>query len=192
MNRQELKILLIEDNPGDVLLIRELLQESEDFAYVLTNSNNLAEGLELLGKQYFDILLLDLSLPDSKGLSSFFKVKAQFPGKPVIILTGNNDYALAKEAIKSGAQDFLIKGKIDNNLIIRSITYAIERKEMERKIFESEEHYRTLFELSPDAIIVIAENSIIFANRAAVQLLGAETQVELIGKNFLQFIGVPE
>lgn len=187
MTKTGLTILLIEDNPGDAVLIRELLSESEDFSFSLVHRTTLQGGLEMLSRQPFEIILLDLSLPDSKGLVSFDKIRNQFPNKPIIILTGNDDYDLAKTAIKAGAQDFLIKGKIDTSLMVRAITYAIERKEMERQLFESEQHYRILFELSPDAIFVISDLTILFLNQTAVNLVNAESKEAVIGQPCQKF-----
>lgn len=188
MNTQVVRILMIEDNPGDVLLIKELLTEADDFAHEFSACGLLCDGISKMAESPFDVVLLDLSLPDSKGLGSLAAILEAEPGMPIIILTGNTDNVLAKEAIKSGAQDFLIKGKIDTNLLLRSITYSIERKEMEQKIIESEEQYRNLFELSPDAIIVTSATTILFLNKSAIALLGGTTAEEIQCRDFMDFV----
>ena len=188
MEKQEISVLLIEDNPGDVLLIREILNESEDILFLVTAKDSMQAGLASLSESQFDIVLLDLSLPDSRGLQTLEKVKGIAPSHPIIILTGNTDYELAKKAIQAGAQDFLVKGKIDSNLIIRAITYAIERKEMDRKVFESEAQYRKLFEQSPDAIAIISREKIHYVNKAAVKLSGLGRMENLIGSSVMDFV----
>jgi len=142
MPEQNISILLIEDNPGDVGLIKEYLNESTEIHFLLTSAATLKDGLLLASEINFDIFLLDLSLPDSKGLKTLSKVRNAHPDKPVIVLTGNIDLSVSKQAIQAGAQDFLVKGKIDNDLLIRSITYAIQRSQLETKIIEYSERLK--------------------------------------------------
>ena len=120
-------VLMIEDNPGDVRLIREMLQEAKGRKTVLEHCTTLTQGLQALSKNDFSILLLDLTLPDSIGFDTFVKVYTQNPQIPIIVLTGTNDEELAKKSVRTGAQDYLIKGQIDSSLLLRSISYAIER-----------------------------------------------------------------
>lgn len=142
MPEQNISILLIEDNPGDVGLIKEYLNESSETRFLLTPAATLKDGLLLASENNYDIFLLDLSLPDSKGLKTLSKMRNAHPEKPVIVLTGNNDLSVSKQAIQEGAQDFLVKGKIDNDLLIRSITYAIQRTQLESKIIDYSERLK--------------------------------------------------
>jgi PAS domain S-box-containing protein len=121
------RVLLIEDNPGDVRLISEMLQEVKERKTIFEHSGTLTQGLQALSKNEFNILLLDLNLPDSKGFDTYVKVYTQYPQIPIIILTGTNDEELAMKSVRTGAQDYLIKGQIDSMLLSRSISYAIER-----------------------------------------------------------------
>src|SRR5207247_5097613 len=121
-------VLLIEDNPGDARLIREMIAEDPDVAFNLSTADRLAQGLERLAAGETGLVLLDLSLPDSLGLETFAKVYAHPPAVPIIVLTGNDDQNLALSAVKSGAQDYLIKGRLDRELLLRSMQYSIERK----------------------------------------------------------------
>jgi len=121
------RVLLIEDNPGDVRLISEMLQEVKERKTIFEHSGTLTQGLQALSKNEFNILLLDLNLPDSKGFETYIKVYTQYPQIPIIILTGTNDEELAMKSVRTGAQDYLIKGQIDSMLLSRSISYAIER-----------------------------------------------------------------
>ena len=121
-------VLLIEDNPGDVRLIREMIAEDPDAPFNLHCAERLAQGLERLSAGGTGLVLLDLSLPDSFGLETFAKVYAHSPTVPIIVLTGNDDQTVALSAVKSGAQDYLIKGRLDRELLLRSMQYSIERK----------------------------------------------------------------
>ena len=122
-----IRILLIEDNPGDTRLIKEMLSDSELFNCVLECTARLSAGLEHLAGQPADIVLLDLGLPDSQGLDTLAKVCAHVPGIPVLVLTGMDDEGLALEAVRQGAQDYLLKGAINGRALWRGMTYAIER-----------------------------------------------------------------
>jgi diguanylate cyclase (GGDEF)-like protein len=122
------KVLLIEDNPGDARLIREMVMEDPEAPFSLQLAERLSAGLELLSAGDSSLVLLDLSLPDSFGLETFAKVYAHSPAVPIIVLTGNDDQTVALSAVKGGAQDFLVKGRLDRELLMRSMQYSIERK----------------------------------------------------------------
>src|SRR3954462_10570650 len=122
------KVLLIEDNPGDARLIREMIAEDPRAPFTLHSAERLAHGLEQLSAGEMSLVILDLSLPDSFGLETFAKVYAHSPAVPIIVLTGNDDHALALSAVKGGAQDYLVKNRLDRELLLRSMHYSIERK----------------------------------------------------------------
>ena len=121
-------VLLIEDNPGDARLLQEMLAEEPAAPFRFVCADRLSRGMEILSSQNIELLLLDLSLPDSQGLETFSKIYAHAPKVPIIVLTGNDDGALALSAVKAGAQDYLFKGKLDRELLVRSMQYSIERK----------------------------------------------------------------
>ncbi|MGA9348778.1 MAG: response regulator [Anaerolineae bacterium] len=123
----KLKVLLIEDNPGDARLIREILAEERGASFDVEGADRLSTGLEYLAGGDIDVVLLDLSLPDSRGLDTFARVHAQAPEVPIILLTGLDDEELAVKAVREGAQDYLVKGQVDSSLLVRSMRYAIER-----------------------------------------------------------------
>ena len=127
-------VLLIEDNPGDARLIREMLAEDPADLFRLSCVDRLSRGLECLAAQLPALVLLDLSLPDSHGLETFSKVYTHSPNVPIIVLTGNDDQSLALSAVKSGAQDFLTKGKIDREVLVRAMRYSIERKRYQKEL----------------------------------------------------------
>lgn len=126
-----IKILLVEDNPGDFRIIEQMLKESEHTLFKLVRVPKLEEGLERLEESKFDIAILDLNLPDSDGLDTYVKVLSKHPEIPIIILTGLADEEVGIDAVKQGAQDYLVKGEFNGKLLVRSIHYAIERKRLE-------------------------------------------------------------
>src|ERR1043165_9371475 len=137
------KVLLIEDNPGDARLIREMLAEEPEAPFALHTADRLAHGLEQLSAGETVLVLLDLSLPDSFGLETFTKVYAHSPTVPIIVLTGNDDQMLALTAVKGGAQDYLVKGRLDRELLLRSMQYSIERKRYQQQL-EHQANYDAL------------------------------------------------
>lgn len=138
MSDRPIQILLIEDNPGDARLIEEYLGEmigtdtGTAATFELDSADSLSEGLKrLYGK---DAILLDLGLPDSVGFDTFKKIHSQAPALPIIVLTGNDDDALAFRAVQEGAQDYLVKGQVNSQILARSIRYAIERKRIDEAL----------------------------------------------------------
>jgi two-component system cell cycle response regulator len=125
-------VLLIEDNPGDARLIRELLAEGGGARFQLECVDRLSTGLERLVEGGIDIVLLDLGLPDSQGLNTLHRVIAELPEVPItVVLTNTDDEELAVQAVRAGAQDYLIKGQIENNLLVRAMRYAMERYQLQ-------------------------------------------------------------
>lgn len=140
MNGPLIQVLLIEDNPDDTLLLREAVRGDALSTFEFTIAESLKTGLEFLSQNHFDVVLLDLGLPDSQGLESFESVNSAFPGKPVVVLSGSTDQTLALEAVQSGAQDYLVKGPTGWEIASRSIRYAIERKHMEERLHHLATH----------------------------------------------------
>ncbi len=136
-------VLLIEDNPGDARLIREMLGEDAAQPFHLTHAERLSSGIEQLAHKHIDLVLLDLSLPDSSGIDTFSKIYAHSPKVPIIVLSGNDDQQLALFAVKSGAQDYLVKGKIDSALLLKAMQYSIERKRYQEEL-ERQANYDAL------------------------------------------------
>ncbi|NTW98515.1 MAG: GGDEF domain-containing response regulator [Geobacteraceae bacterium] len=134
-------ILLIEDDPGDALLIKEMLEQQECKAR-LVNVERLSEGINYLQQNVCDVVLLDMNLPDSSGLPTMTRLLDAAPNLPIIVLTGLSDESFGTDAVKSGAQDYLIKGDIDGRILKRSMFYAVERKKLEIALKQT----RDLFE----------------------------------------------
>lgn len=131
---KRVRVLLIEDDPGDARLIREMIKEKKNVSFELEWASSLKSGLELIAKGGISVVLLDLGLPDSQGFETFAKIYELFPQLPIIVLSGISDEELAVKAVRKGAQDYLVKDQVNGNLIIRAIRYAIERKQAEEKI----------------------------------------------------------
>lgn len=131
MEKNRISILLVEDSPGDVVLLKEMLDEGTTVQFESTHCNTLSSALTLLSKGGFGIILLDLSLPDGKGLDPVIRTHAAAPNVPIVVMSGLGDEELAVRALHEGAQDYLVKGKVDSDLLIRALRYAIERKQAE-------------------------------------------------------------
>jgi DNA-binding response OmpR family regulator len=144
MKNKPIKILLIEDSIEDAIIIREMLRETSNISFELEHVDRLKTGFENLFNDSFDVLLLDLNLPDSWGFDTFIRTYDQAPELPIVIMSGFDDEDIAVRAVREGAQDYLIKGQIDGRLLSRSISYAIERKEAEKEIMKSQKDLRKL------------------------------------------------
>ncbi|MDW5550257.1 PAS domain S-box protein [Methanosarcina sp.] len=175
---KKVKILLFEDNPGDAGLIEEMLEEFADFQYEFKTVQTLNEGLSLLKKNRLDIILSDLGLPDSYGIDTFLEIHARNSRIPIIILTGMNDEKIGVEAVKKGAQDYLVKGQVDGRLLRRSIQYSIERKKAEERV----QNLANIVESSNDAIVTRSLDGFITSwNLGAEQIYGYPAE-EVLGK----------
>ncbi|MFA5044118.1 MAG: response regulator [Kiritimatiellia bacterium] len=130
MKTKACAVLLIEDNPADAQLIMEILREEPENAMKIEHVNNLAGGLAALERGGIDVVLLDLTLPDSSGHDTFTLLAKHVPTIPVIVLTGMDDKEMAIRIVQEGAQDYLVKSLVDYTMLTRSIRYAIERKRM--------------------------------------------------------------
>ena len=146
MDSAPLKILLVEDNPADADLIGEILDEANETQWSLVHVERLKEALKCLSENHFDVVLLDLSLPDKQGLGTVAQTYQAAPDLPIVVLTGLNDKVIALEALREGAQDYLVKGKIDSNLLVRAIRHAIERAQTLKRLRHSEEQLQRLNE----------------------------------------------
>ena len=125
---ENIKILLIEDNLGDAYMIEEQLEEFANFSYELNNVGTLNEALSVLKEQLFNVILLDLGLPDSDGINTFLSIRNQNSLIPIIILTGLKDETIGTYAIKEGAHDYLVKGQTESRLLECIIQCSIKGK----------------------------------------------------------------
>ncbi len=148
-------VLLIEDNPGDARLIRELLAGEKGGSFRLECADRLSLGIERLVSGKVDVILLDLGLPDSQGFDTFIKVHNSVPQVPVVILSGLTDEELAARAVREGAQDYLVKGHVDSDLLGRSLRYAIERKRVEVELQKNRDHLEELVEQRTAELVAV-------------------------------------
>jgi two-component system cell cycle response regulator len=130
MKADKINILIIDNNKEDIILIRNMLEFKHKLNFALKHAESLNKSFDLLARENIDIVLLDLSLPDALGLETLMKFRDKVPDIPVIVLTGNNNDELALEALKLGAQDYLIKGQFNFDLLVRSLRYSIERNKL--------------------------------------------------------------
>jgi signal transduction histidine kinase len=140
------RILLVEDNPGDARLLQELLREARSLDGELHHVDRLSSAQARLAGGEYDVILLDLSLPDAQGMMTVRGALSAAPDVPIVVLTGLNDESVAVQAVQSGAQDYLVKGQVEPALLSRAILYAIERKQLERerlKLLELEQQARS-------------------------------------------------
>jgi diguanylate cyclase len=132
---EELSVLLVEDSDAEALLVQEMLREVSDFSFEIIHASRAAEVSPLLmARSDIACVLLDLSLPDARGLSGLMALRESSPALPIVVLTGFDDKEMALQALQQGAQDYIVKGSVDGELLSRSIRYAIERKRLESEI----------------------------------------------------------
>lgn len=172
-----MKILLIEDNPGDACLIQEMLKEE---AYTLLGDvvecihvSRLFEAINFLVRQTVDLVLVDLSLPDSLGLDTFKQLNNLIPQIPIIVLTVTENDSTGMSALQFGAQDYLAKQEITSHILWHSIRYAIERKRSELDLQESENRFRSAFNTAAIGMAIVStEGRWLRVNRALCQIIG--------------------
>ena len=147
-----LTILTVEDNPTDLFLLEHMLKNASLGIKTLYSTDTLAEAFQILRTQVIDLVLLDLSLPDSYGINTFLSIRPIAENIPVIILTGLADTTVALEAIKAGAQDYLVKGEFNEKMLLKSIQYSVERKSNLERLWESNERFNMVAKVTNDAV----------------------------------------
>jgi len=188
MDLDGIRALLVEDNPGDARLLQELVREAGAGHLRLELADRLAPALDRLRQEHFDVVLLDLSLPDEQGLATLVRTREWAPKVPIVVLTGLDDEALAVKAVRMGAQDYLVKGRVDGDLLVRSMRYAAERGRAMEALERREEHYRSLIENSLDLISILNQDGTIrYASPSHERVLGYP-MAELVGENILNFV----
>ncbi|GAC1528239.1 MAG: PAS domain S-box protein [Sediminibacterium sp.] len=187
-NHQSLSILIVEDNPGDLFLLEELLRNSNLVIENLYKVTSAAKAVKILQQGKINLVLLDLTLPDSSGLQSYQLVDQHAVSIPIIVLTGLTDMEIALETMARGAQDYLIKGEFDEKLLYKSIQYSIERKQAAIKVMNSEQRFRSLVQNGSDMIKILdAEGNFTFSSPTIEKVLGF-TPDDLLGKSVFALI----
>ena len=178
------KILVIEDNPGDVRLIKELIKYSSYAGSEVHSAETLNDGIQMLRQFFFDIILLDLNLSDSAGDETLRSLYSYSMGTPIIVLTGMQDLERSKLFIELGAQDYLPKPKLDKYSLEKSIMYSLERMKMQKSLLGSKERLNDIFKKYADGIVVLSsDKNVSFVNPAAEKLLRKSSD-SLINKKF--------
>lgn len=187
MGKKQVRLLLIEDNPGDVRLIQELLSEEFFYAYNHTVAQSIREAQQLKTTHVFDLILLDLSLPDSSGLETIKIITELYQSVPIVVLTGYHDINLWNTAIKMGVEDYFEKGNLDSKeCFLSTIRFSIERFGFRTRFEKSQQRFEKLITENIDGIVVTDLNGIIkFANPPAEKMLN-KRQDELV-KTFFNF-----
>jgi PAS domain S-box-containing protein len=173
------EVLLVEDNPRDAFALRELLDTSFSIKFVITHVTNMAEAIRHMAVGRYDLVMLDLTLPDSSGLQTFEKAHSVADRVPIIIMTALDDEDLALRAVRGGAQDYLVKGTLTTDLVVRSMRYAIERKRSEDAVRQGRERmerlrnqYQNILRSTPNGICMVdAGWHVTYANHAMHQML---------------------
>lgn len=173
-----IKVLLLEDHPGDALLFRTMLNAELTSPFEVEHVTRLSAALDHLRRKTVDVALLDLSLPDSRGLETFYAARDEAPHVPFVVLSGSGSEEIAIQAVQAGAQDYLMKDEINDRILARSIRYAIERARSERRLRRQKELLESTIEsLTYPFYVVDAEDyTIEIANSAAIASLGDQSR----------------
>ncbi|MEI9892406.1 MAG: response regulator [Chthoniobacter sp.] len=204
MESLPIHVLLIEDNEEHITFLRQLLASSAAGQFELHIAGDVSHGIERLQDAGIQLILLDLSLPDSDGLETFIRVIEAAPDIPLIVLSGLSDVALAIETVQLGAQDYLVKGRVDNHLLVRSMQYAIERKRVQLQLKRANDSLEARVRERTEALIQTntklqeeiaerrrAEEALLDSNRQLSAALGQlqATQSEIIQRERMHALG---
>jgi two-component system cell cycle sensor histidine kinase/response regulator CckA len=188
MHVDGIRVLLIEDNPGDARLLTEGLRDAGAYGVAVEHAGTLRAGLQQLSQNEYEVVLLDLSLPDADGLDSVIRLHTAFPKPAIIVLTGLDDELLAARAVREGAQDYLIKDSTTGHLLVRAMLYAIERRSAIDALQRREEHFRSLIENALDMITIVQRDGMIrYASPSHERVLGYRPD-ELVGTTVLALV----
>ena len=213
MSATPIRLLLLEDNPGDARLVQEALAEYAPGEFVVTWVERLADALARTATEPFDAMLCDLSVPDSSGMATPKAIAQRFPTLPLVVLTGSHVLSMGRDAIHLGLQDYLVKGKSDPEVVVRTLRYAMERKGLENALIaansaleervaertadlevsnrilrSSLERYQAVTQTATDAIVSADDQGLIEDwNAGATRLFGYE-QAEVVGQPLTMLI----
>ncbi len=186
-----LRVLLVEDNPGDARLIQVLLAQA-GARFEMVTVGRLSEAFEKLDEGGFQLVMIDLSLPDSHGIDTFHRVAARAPHVPLIVLSGLDDEQLALQTVQEGAQDYLVKGHVDHHTLVRAMRYAIQRAQTDRALADERNLLRSVIDNLLDSIYVKdVEGHYLLDNGAHMRSLGKHSAEEVVGKTVFDFFPEP-
>ena len=182
------RVLYIEDDAAQGTLLKELLKETTLGVCVIDSAGRLSEGMERLKNARYDLILLDLGLPDSQGFETFTRVKAGAGHTPIIVLSGMDDEKVALRALHEGAEDYIVKSRVDYSTMWRTICHAIERGRVQQELVEKHALLHSVMNSIPDQVYVKDTNSrFVSVNPVVTRFLGASSPDEIVGKSDFDF-----
>jgi PAS domain S-box-containing protein/putative nucleotidyltransferase with HDIG domain len=185
---ENIAVLIVEDNEEHANLFSLYLERSQTHKFSVTKTARLAAAIEEIAENSYDVILLDLTLPESQGLNTFYQLHTRSDNIPIVVLSGLDDELAAIEAVRGGAQDYLVKGHADQQLIIRSIRYALERKKSAEDLRLSEERFRSMIENSSDLIALIdREKRYSYVSPSYEKIIGYAPE-NLLGRQIIELL----
>jgi two-component system CheB/CheR fusion protein len=184
-----IEVLLVEDNAADARLLVESLKDAGPSAFRVTSVSRLSAAQAQLARSHPDVILLDLSLPDSSGLATVERMKAAAPGVPIVVLTGLEDEALALQAVRLGVQDYLVKGQCEGGLAARSVRYAVERRRAEEATRSAERQLRTITDAVPALISLVDRDGYYRLNNHAYETWFGVSRAAVVGRHMKDVLG---
>jgi len=181
MSQEPLRILLIEHDPGFTQAVGEMLGQARELTAELLSATDLRSGFSVLNRNHFDVVVLDVSVPDGAGLANIALLKAEAPALPIIAAGEADNETVAVEAVQAGAQDYLVKNQLTAGWLERSIRYAIERHRMDLTLLAAEEKYHGIFDHLVEGIFqTTADGRYLIANAALARIYGYASPEEMI------------
>jgi DNA-binding response OmpR family regulator len=183
------RVLVVEDNPGDAFLIEELLADTGSGRFDVSNSTTLAAATQALGEDNFDVILLDLSLPDSAGMDTVSAMRATAPNIPIVVLTGLDDEKVGLQALQNDAQDYFVKSDLSSRALERTIRYATERKQIDTKFREQKLQLDAAIDNMVQGLLMYdADGRIVLVNQRYIGLYGVSPDIAKVGCSDIDLI----
>src|ERR1043166_5976439 len=181
MPQDRLKVLLIEHDPGFAQIVGDMLEQARDLSADMRAAKDIPHALTALNADKFDVVLMDLSVPDGAGLGNVSLLRAEVPQLPIIVAGDADDETVALEAVHAGAHDYLVKKHLNPGWLERSIRYAIERHRMDRALLAAEEKYHSVFDHLVEGIFqTTPDGHYLMANMALARIYGYDSPEELM------------
>lgn len=188
MELNKIKVLVVEDHEPDYRLVFEYLKESVNPVFQVSRAKKLSEALNIISGSQFDVILTDMDLPDSRGLNTLASICKATPQTAVVVLTGLNDFNMGVQSLHMNAQDYLVKGQLQADLLVRSVRYAIERKQAQDALVRSKEEWERTFDNVPDLIALLDnQHRIIRVNESMAQRLGIKKD-QCVGLHCFEYV----
>lgn len=189
--RRVINVLLVENDPADARLLKAMLAEAGMATFKVVHADRLGKALDMLTLDSFDVLLLDPTLPDGHGLDTMVRARNVSCDIPIVVISGVGDESFSVDAVKEGAQDYLLKGHVDSCLLARSICYALERKVADRRAWEAGKELQSIFEALPcGGVVIDGRRRVRRVNEAALLLTGYTSEEEMTGRSCMDIICV--